>query len=193
MSFPYGLLMLCSLHSELFDSRSSNSPATVNALLMQAAALKDKPLRKREHLWTSSDDALLKSLIDKYPNNWDLISECFNGSRITISTDKRTRTDCMERWKEKWGVDSKQRPSEPSAMVEDTPPPTPSQMTTRGVKRLASTSVSGPNTAAGLIGSEPRKRRRHVLVIETIRKAAKKRADLVQKTLGMFSCSSLLQ
>lgn len=160
------------------------------ALQMQAAFLKEKDPRKRgaDHLWSSNDDALLKSFIDKYPNNWALISECFNASRLTISTDKRTPRDCLERWKDKWGIDSRQRPSEASAMVEDTPPPTPSQMTTRGVKRLASASVSGPNSVAGAAGSEPRKRRRHALVIETIRKAAKKRADLAQKALGMFYC-----
>lgn len=149
---------------------------------------KDSRKRTNDHLWSSSDDLLLKSLIDKYPGNWTLISECFNSSRTTISTDKRDRRDCHERWKEKWGPDSRHRIPEPgSAGIPDsTPPPsTPNQMTTRGVKRLASASVSGPN-ANPVAGSEPKKRRRHLLIQDTIRKAAKKRADAAMKASSKF-------
>lgn len=173
--------------TELFDSRSNTATSIMMAMQLQAAFLKDKDkdsTRKRtEHLWTASDDALLKTYIDKYPNNWGLIAECFNASRLTISTDKRTPRDCLERWSNKWGPESR-RPADSPAMVEDTPPATPSQMTTRGHKRLASTSVSGPSSASVASGTEPRKRRRHQLVYETIKKAVRKRADALQKAQG---------
>jgi chromatin modification-related protein VID21 len=162
------------------------------ALQLQAALLKEKDPRKRgaDHLWSPNDDALLKSFIDKYPNNWSLISECFNASRHTISIDRRTPRDCLERWKEKWGPEIRQRPTDSSMVAEATPGPTSSQMTTRGVKRLASASVSTPSTMCVVPGSEPRKRRRHMLVHESIRKAAKKRAESAQKAIGngMFVC-----
>jgi chromatin modification-related protein VID21 len=168
--------------AELFDSRSSNSPASMMALQLQTTLLKERDPRRRgaDHLWSASDDTLLKSVIDKYPNNWALISECFNASRLTISIDKRTPRDCLERWKEKWGSEIRQRPTESPMVVEDVPPAS-GQMTTRGVKRLASTSVSAPSA---IPGNEPRKRRRHMLVQESIRKATKKRAESAQKVIG---------
>ncbi|KAG6845239.1 hypothetical protein H0H87_012231 [Tephrocybe sp. NHM501043] len=164
--------------SVLFDARSSNGPSLI-ALQLQTAFLKDKDIRKRsEHLWTDVDDGLLKSLCERYPNNWALISECFNASRLTISTDKRTPRDCLDRWREKWGPETRRLPDS-SSVIEATPPPT--QMTTRGVKRLASVSVSGASPGGMLAGSEPRKKRRHALVMDTIRKANKKRAEALQK------------
>lgn len=178
-------------YAELFDSRSTNSPASMMALQLQAALLKEKDPRKRgaDHLWSASDDALLKSSIDKYPNNWALISECFNACRLTISIDRRTPRDCLERWKEKWGPEIRQRPGDSPMVTEDSTPAS-SQMTTRGVKRLASVSISTPSTVGVIPGSEPRKRRRHQLVQESIRKASKKRAELMQKALGKPSKSS---
>ena len=155
------------------------------ALQLQFALLKEKDARKRgaDHLWSPSDDGLLKSFIDKYPNNWTLISECFNSFRPTISIDRRTPRDCLERWKEKWGSEIRQRPSD-SPMVTEDAMPASSQMTTRGVKRLASGSISSPSITGMVPGSEPRKRRRHMLVQESIRKAAKKRAESAQKAIG---------
>ncbi|GLB35077.1 putative glycoside hydrolase family 5 protein [Lyophyllum shimeji] len=167
--------------SDLFEGRSSSAPSVIMAMQLQAAYLKDKDGRKRtaDHLWSNADDALLKSLIDKYPNNWPLIAECFNASRLTIPTDKRTPRDCLERWRDKWAPEIR-RPGDNPLTVEATPP-TSSQMTTRGIKRLASASVSSTTPVGMAAGSEPRKRRRHLLVQETIRKAGKKRAEALQK------------
>ncbi|KAG6854910.1 hypothetical protein C0991_009733 [Blastosporella zonata] len=167
--------------SDLFDSRSSNGPSLI-ALQLQTAFMKDKDTRKRnDHLWSNADDALLKSLCDRYPNNWALISECFNASRLTILTDKRNPRDCLDRWREKWGPETRRLP-EVTPVAEATPPPTSTSMTTRGVKRLASVSVSSASPGGMVAGSEPRKKRRHALVLETIRKASKKRAEALQKS-----------
>ncbi|KAG6917780.1 hypothetical protein DXG01_001052 [Tephrocybe rancida] len=166
--------------SDLFDGRS-NSGLSLIAIQLQTAFMKDKDIRKRtDHLWSSADDVLLKSLCDRYPNNWALISECFNASRLTISTDKRTPRDCLDRWREKWGPETRRLPDNLLA-TEATPPPTSTQMTTRGVKRLASASVSSTTPGGLPAGSEPRKKRRHALVLDTIRKAGKKRAETLQK------------
>jgi len=166
------------------------------SLYMLPPPPKDKDSRKRmfDHLWTASDDSLLKSLTDKYATNWPLISECFNASRLTISTDQRTPRDCRDRWAEKWAAEGRSGPhiksQDPSssAIAEGTPPPPPpppsGQMTTRGIKRLASASVSGHGGVGSASGSEPKKRRRHLLIQDTIRKAAKKRADLALKVNG---------
>lgn len=155
---------------------------------MQAAYLKEKGRRGIDHVWSASDDALLKSFIDRYSNNWALISECFNASRLTISTDKRTPRDCLERWKEKWGPETRQRPADITpATAEDAPAlHTSNQMTTRGVKRMANTGPTSIATANLVSGAEPKKRRRHMLIQDSIRKAAKKRAELAQKMIGEF-------
>ena len=134
-----------------------------------------------DQVWTPSDDILLKTLAERYPNNWPLIADAFNSSRVTISIDHRIPWDCYERWSSRWGGGSslaRDVTETGSTVTFDgvTPPPAPpprDQMTTRGIKRLASVSV-GANTSPG--GSnEPKKRRRHNLMFDAIRKAAKKR------------------
>jgi chromatin modification-related protein VID21 len=137
-------------------------------------------------MWSTADDALLKSLVDKYPNNWPLVAECYNASRLTSSTDRRMPSECLERWKGRWGSERK-----PFA-IETTHPPaddhtasgSSGQMTTRGVKRLASASISSPVNQGVVHSSESKKRRRHILLQESMRRAAKKRAEAAQKALS---------
>lgn len=168
-------------------------PKTLDQIKEKESKEKETP-RRAAHVWTVVDDNLLKALADKYPNNWALIAECYNSARLTISTDKRSPRDCQERWKERWAPElSRSKTQEVATPIDElaappmtpmTPtPPTPS-MTTRGIKRLASASVSGPPPAAS--GSDAKKRRRHQFVQETMRKAAKKRAEQAQKILGMW-------
>ncbi|KAK2467018.1 hypothetical protein APHAL10511_001276 [Amanita phalloides] len=164
--------------NELFENRTNNAAAA----FWQAAAMKERDPRRKsaEHVWTTNDDALLKSCIDKYPYNWYLIAECFNASRVTISTDKRTPRDCLDRWREKWGSELRLRQTEASATPATEGPGTPSMMT-RGVKRQANVSVATPTSGVAATGVEPRKRRRHMLMQDTIRKYAKKRIETLQK------------
>ncbi|KXN85496.1 Chromatin modification-related protein EAF1 [Leucoagaricus sp. SymC.cos] len=175
--------------SEIFDNRLSNSAILAQQQLMFAAARERDKDRKRptEHQWSVNDDTLLKTLIDRYPYNWQLISESFNATRVTTLTDKRTARDCFERWREKWAPEVRRhpelppQPAAPPAQEENAVAST-SQMTTRGVKRLASSMApTSPNTSGG---SEPKKRRRHILLQETIRKSVKKKAEFQQKMLG---------
>jgi len=48
-----------------------------------------------DYLWSASDDALLKTFIDKYPNNWALIAECFSTSRCSILIDAGRRNGVL--------------------------------------------------------------------------------------------------
>lgn len=145
-----------------------------------------------------ADDLLLKQLVERYSTNWPLIAECYNSSRLTTPTERRTFVDCAERWKERWGSERKlqiadvstappnEDPSMPGASISSSP------MTTRGVKRLASVSIS---SAQGVpMGSEPKKRRRHALLQDSIKRAAKKRQEAMQKMLGepLHTCDSLV-
>lgn len=133
-----------------------------------------------DQIWTASDDTLLKTLVERYPHNWPLIADAFNSSRITISTDLRLPWDCYERWSSRWcGSSSLAKESgemSSSAIMEGSPaPPSRDQMTTRGIKRLASVSVGANASPGGYANESSKKRRRHGLMSDAIRKAAKKR------------------
>ncbi|KAG2020430.1 hypothetical protein CC2G_005773 [Coprinopsis cinerea AmutBmut pab1-1] len=184
--------------SELFDFKIKTSGP---ALPPQA---RDARRAKVDQYWSTNDDLLLKSLVDKYPGNWNLIAECFNGCRKTTPSDRRTPTDCMDRWKVKWGMDLLTKDN-PQGNSEDQSPPTGVQasssndismsnstpsvaagpsVTTRGVRRLASASVSSQVAPSVSAGNEPKKRRRHLLLQETIRKTNRKKADQQAKQLA---------
>ena len=158
---------------------------------------RDARRRIAEQMWTANDDMILKTLAERYPNNWPLIADAFNSSRVTISIDNRIPWDCYERWSTRWGPGSilTKDVEMTSGAVFDvaTPPPAPppvppprDQMTTRGIKRLASVSV-GANASPGGSVNEPKKRRRHNLMFDAIRKAAKKR-EQNQKINGAKAC-----
>jgi chromatin modification-related protein VID21 len=184
--------MLNMVTIDLFNPKFANSPKSLEQQLKEKEKEAKETPRRVVHMWTIVDDNLLKSFADKYPNNWVLISECYNSARLTISTDKRSPRDCQDRWKERWAPELASKPQEaapvdepPATPTPSLPPPTPTpSMTTRGIKRLASVSVSGPPPAAS--GSDAKKRRRHQFVQETMRKAGKKRAEQAQKLLGVW-------
>lgn len=198
------------MRSEIFDNRLSNSAMLAQQQLLFAAACEREKDRRRatENQWSVNDDALLKTLIDRYPYNWQLISESFNAVQTTTPTDKRTARDCFERWREKWAAETRRQPEVPpqqpsvqqlstqqpsiqrpsvqrSSVLEENATVSTSPMTTRGVKRLVSGMVTSPILDSPG-GSESKKRRRHILLQETIRKSAKKKAEYQQKMLSMF-------
>lgn len=151
----------------------------VNAL---PGAPRDGKKRHTDHLWTTIEDNLLKTLADRYPNNWPLVAEAFNSSRLTISIDRRTPYDCYERWNQRFNPSNGKPGEASSSAIPDISAPTtgtsasapPLQMTTRGVKRLTSVSMNGANPGVAGTG-EGKRRRRHGLVLEAIRKSLKKK------------------
>ena len=171
----------------MFDGRPSSGASNL-ALQFHASSLKDKDGRRRaaDHLWSATDDIFLKQLVDRYSTNWTLVAECYNSSRLMTPMEKRTPTDCAERWKERWCVERKLQHSEAAQPTAEDglAGGTPVQMTTRAVKRLASTSVSSAQGVS--IGGEPKRRRRHYLLQDSIKRSTKKRADAIQKMLGRF-------
>ena len=148
----------------------------------------DAPKRVADLYWSTQDDLLLKRLVEKYPRNWGLIADSFNSSRAAISTEKRLDWECKERYYVRWlGGD---RVDAGSAVPEGPPMATPvrpqPQMTTR--KRLASvTTVATSAASVPAPSNEAKKRRRHALMYDTIRKAIKKKESNIQKNNGQ-SC-----
>ncbi|KAI0636780.1 hypothetical protein C8Q77DRAFT_1094591 [Trametes polyzona] len=143
---------------------------------------RDGRKRTADLVWTPAEDTLLKQMVEKYPGNWVLIAEAFNSSRVTIPTDRRTPVDCWDRWNAllsgaNAGEDGG-RPSTPAAAAAAAA----SHMTTRGHKRTASQSVAASGSSSGgSMATEPKKRVRHNLMYDTLRKAAKRR-EAVQKS-----------
>ncbi|KAG1749128.1 uncharacterized protein EDB91DRAFT_1235613 [Suillus paluster] len=168
--------------SDLFEG---SRPSAVNSL-----GLPPKDGKKRsDHIWSSDEDTLLKTFADRYPNNWLLVADSFNSSRVTISTDKRTPWECFERWSSCFGSGHRFHPDE------RTPPPASTsaqgQMTTRGVKRLANMSVTQNQSPGAGLSSDTKKRRRHTFMYETMRKAAKKREAAQKASINQRKASNI--
>lgn len=160
---------------------------------------KDGQKRFNETPWSNSEDRLLKDIVDRYPNNWGLVADVFNSSRVTISHDQRTAWDCMVRWDVRWN-DGKLLtpplvPPTPEVTMGDlanisNPPQTPLQgqaifnaIMTR--KRSAGQlSLTLPNQPA-----ESRKRRRHNHMHDAMKKGAKKREFSIRQISASFLSS----
>ena len=127
--------------------------------------------RLADQLWTPQDDQLLKHLYEMCSGNWHLIADCFNSLRYVVSTDVRTNWDCYYRYL--------------AVYVKPQEPDTPSnQMTTRMKRQVAlGIDTSGAN-------ADNKKRRRHLVVLDSIRRLAKKK-DSAAKILGRFLATSL--
>ena len=124
--------------------------------------------RNAELTWTPQEDALLKQLAERWPNNWTLIADTFNSSRLTLTADRRSAADCYERWRTRLVGEDDARETRQQAQSPTTP------MTTRGTKRSLSMAMS-PNVSNANHNGESKKRRKHNVMYETMRKAAKKK------------------
>lgn len=150
---------------------------------------RDVRKRNAEHgdaiAWAPAEDASLKQAVERYPYNWHLIADAFNSLRVTISTDKRSPWECLERWKEKFSAAARADATEESAPSTSSASASASHMTTRGLKRSANQSVtmSGNGGASGATQGESRKRRRHSAMHDTIKRTAKRR-EQTQKSNG---------
>lgn len=116
--------------------------------------------------WSAQDDEMLKSLVDKYRMNWSLIAECFNSMRAPLpKSERRSRLECYNRWHKNWGREEMEQASSGGNG-------TSSSVPSRGVKRQSS--LLSP-TVGHSVNLDNRKRRRHVIIQDAIRKTAKKR------------------
>ena len=147
---------------DLFERNNYNHlfirPPTSDPKRMQDPRIADQ-------LWTPQDDQLLKNLVETYGSSWHLIADCFNSMRYVVSTDIRTNWDCYHRF-----VAMNTKPQEQDS--------SPSNQITTRTKRQ---STSGLDTSGANVDNK--KRRRHLVVLDAIRRLAKKK-DSVAKMLG---------
>ena len=146
----------------LFERNGHNNlvirPPTTDPKRVQESRIADQ-------LWTQHDDQLLKNIVEAYGNNWHLIADCFNSMRHVVSTDIRTNWDCYYRFA---AVNAK--PQEPDQSSS-------SQMTTRTKRQF----VLGLDTGGS--NADNKKRRRHLVVLDAIRRLVKKK-ESATKALG---------
>lgn len=207
---PVGFCLLCScsvVSTVLFSKKSSRaSKETVAPTLGAPQAPAAPDVRAAQFLWTAEEDGFLLTLVKQYNNNWTLISDLFNSTRMTVPTDRREAWDCFDRWK---------RIQE--AAAEGRPPPGPPQLPSVQPQQTSQpgqpgqTGQPGPGqTSAGSEGSPPapvnslaakrerlnkkltskydgsRKKLRRVNLIDVMRKCAKRR-DAAQKPAGEYT------
>jgi chromatin modification-related protein VID21 len=157
-------------------------------------AMPSDPLRRfYETPWSDSEDRILKRIVERYPNNWALIADVFNSSRVTISTDKRTSWDCLARWDARW--------NDGKALAANTESGAPGASGDVEMLETASLTGSAPPTpvrGASMAngqrlqlhileqGAESRKRRRHIHMYDAMRKSAKMREDSM-KAIGKYT------
>lgn len=158
----------------LFDGNKPNTGPLVNPSALPQAP-KDSRRRVSDNPWSPEDDMLLRSLTERFPNNWRLIADSFNSLRYSIPTDKRTAWECFDRWATQLVGNRGTPAGEETRSVP--PTPTTATMTTRGVKRQATASLATNGALSGspAPGFESKKRRRHNIMHDAIRKAVKKR------------------
>ena len=154
------------------------------------SAAKDQTAKRpREIPWSIAEDNSLKNLVEKYPHNWMRIAETLNGTHVRTRADRRGPFECYERFRTKYGArvatpaptgeeaSTSAKPPEPAQSPVTPTAPVSQVMMTRGIKRAAGTMAQAQNplTVNTTPTVESRKRRRHYLVFETMRKVAKKR------------------
>ena len=129
---------------------------------------------------------MLKKWAERYPNNWRLVADAMNSSRIRSRSDLRMPLECFDRWRSRWstlahkGSFASASGSIASLDELESVPPTPvsssSQMTTRGVKRMAANANTNNsnNLTISTVGNfvESRKKKRHQLISDTMKKVS---------------------
>lgn len=169
------------------------------------------PFKISNVAWSPAEDDLLRTLHERYPGSWKLVADALNSSRIRTCVDLRTPLEIYSRWQERFApqrFQSQQSVATPGTLTlfEEgsstlpssstmLPPPTPTtpsmsatpQMTTRGVQRKATTAAQNAtnlsiNTAVNTV--ENRKRKRHIIINDSMRKTVTKRVRLKKQDDG---------
>lgn len=137
----------------------------------------DSEARSILYVWTSEEDQQLKALYNQFGPNWQLISDVFNSSRITIATDVRAAWDCFKRWRTLVGDISGpgadgsdwRSPASPGSAV--TRREAASKATMAAAPRKVTLQVAAARAAGG------RRPMRHSIIFEVVRKLMTKRSQ----------------
>ena len=151
----------------------------------------DTEYRLIQFVWTNEEDQLLRVLCNQFGQNWQLVADVFNSSRITIPTDVRAAWDCLKRWKALQGED---KSTDGNGSKHDTLEfhPSVAAMTRHNAAvKAAAPAKKLPVQIAAARAAGGRRPMRHSIVFEVIKKLINKRASKPPGTASM-SCIILL-
>ncbi|TKY87665.1 hypothetical protein EX895_003246 [Sporisorium graminicola] len=104
--------------SLLFARKSNRAPKESSGPASSTPAEPAQPdVRAAMFAWTPDEDNYLMTLAKQYHNNWPLVADLFNSTRLNTTTDKREPWDCYDRCKR---IEQ--------AAAEGKPPPGPPQL-----------------------------------------------------------------
>uniref|UniRef100_V5ERZ9 Vacuolar import and degradation protein 21 n=2 Tax=Kalmanozyma brasiliensis (strain GHG001) TaxID=1365824 RepID=V5ERZ9_KALBG len=104
--------------SLLFARKSNRAAKETNTPTTTTPAEPSQPdVRAAMFMWTPDEDSYLMTLAKQYQNNWALVADLFNSTRLSTATDKREPWDCFDRCKR---IEQ--------AAAEGKPPPAPPQL-----------------------------------------------------------------
>ncbi|CBQ70897.1 conserved hypothetical protein [Sporisorium reilianum SRZ2] len=104
--------------SLLFARKSNRAPKETSGPASSTPAEPAQPdVRAAMFAWTPDEDNYLMTLAKQYHNNWPLVADLFNSTRLNTTTDKREPWDCYDRCKR---IEQ--------AAAEGKPPPGPPQL-----------------------------------------------------------------
>ena len=78
----------------LFDGRRQ-LPLGMPPPIFLPLNAKDSRKTNSEAVWTADEDILLKTLVERYPNNWRLVADAFNSHKVAVAVTRRTPRDCI--------------------------------------------------------------------------------------------------
>ncbi|SPO44566.1 related to Chromatin modification-related protein EAF1 [Moesziomyces antarcticus] len=89
------------LPGSLLFARKNNraSKETANAASGVPPEPAQPDARAALFMWTTDEDSYLMTLAKQYHNNWSLVADLFNSTRLNTATDKREPWDCYDRCK----------------------------------------------------------------------------------------------
>ncbi|GAA5980542.1 hypothetical protein JCM10908_001685 [Rhodotorula pacifica] len=146
--------------SSLFAGRKPKDVA-VGELLVKPQEVPHADIRATAILWLPEEDALLLALQKQYGLNWSLIAQVFNSTTHRPESDFRLAWDIYDRWDKLVGPGSKKLLPDGTEIVR--PPPEwlpPVDRTGRPVPIIADGS---------------KKKTRHAMIVEAMKKVQKKR------------------
>ncbi|CDS01131.1 hypothetical protein [Sporisorium scitamineum] len=86
--------------SLLFARKSNRAPKESSGPASSTPAEPAQPdVRAAMFAWTPDEDSYLMTLAKQYHNNWPLVADLFNSTRLNTTTDKREPWDCYDRCK----------------------------------------------------------------------------------------------
>ncbi|SOV09169.1 Chromatin modification-related protein EAF1 [Ustilago sp. UG-2017a] len=162
--------------SLLFARKSNRAAKDTNHPASATPAEPAQPdARAAMFVWTPDEDNYLMTLAKQYHNNWSLVADLFNSTRLNTATDKREPWDCYDRCKRIQ-----------QAADEGKPPPGPPQLPPAAAEPDKDKKSDGKDDAASskrdklnkklsskYDGSKRKLRRSNLM--EVMRKSAKRR------------------